>query len=638
MTTVPPVLEDKLATLPERPGVYLYRGADGELLYVGKAKSLRARVRSYFQPSAQHPPRVARLVSEVRDLELIVTDTEIEALILEANWIKRERPRFNVVLRDDKQFPYLMLSTRDEYPRVSLVRKARLDGNEYYGPFIPAWVARRTLKMVPRFFQVATCGEVFDGKRRPCLYFHLDQCLAPCAGKTTPEEYRRAVRRRRALPGGKAPAAAVLARSQDEPRRARRRSSSAPRGTGTRSARCSISPCVRTSRRWVSRSRTTWPIIRRERRRCSTSSRCGTGRSRPGASSPSRTSTRTRGRSTRPCWRSTTRTPGPPPEIYLPQLPDDAELLGRWLSARRGGRVRLVVPSRGVKRRFLEIVRKNAVVAFDSCFRTPHTHGVAVLDALADALGLETPPYRIECFDISNIQGADSVASLVVWEGGKPKKSDYRTFAIRGVRGPDDFASMAEAVTRRYRRTLAENRRLPDLVLIDGGAGQLGAAVRALAAVGLPMLPVISLAKREEEIHLQGGQDPIRLGARLAGAAARPEDPRRGAPLRSYPSPEEASAPDAPHGADRLPGVGPATARKLLRAFGSVEGVLRGDPRGARRSRRAPSRRSSEEEADHARRSRGSPRRVGDVSARRHGAPGIAEGIRRTYRVGTKTK
>src|SRR5262245_44821971 len=192
-TTILETLREKLAALPDRPGVYLYRNAAGALLYVGKAKSLRSRVRSYFQAGAQHAPRTVSLVAEIANLETIVVNTELEALMLEANFIKKERPPYNVILRDDKNFPYLKLSLADEYPRVSLVRRARLDRNAYFGPFLPASVARRSMKMIPRFFQVATCDEVFDGKRRPCLYYHLDQCLAPCAGKTTPEEYGRAV-------------------------------------------------------------------------------------------------------------------------------------------------------------------------------------------------------------------------------------------------------------------------------------------------------------------------------------------------------------------------------------------------------------------------------------------------------------
>jgi excinuclease ABC subunit C len=237
--------------------------------------------------------------------------------------------------------------------------------------------------------------------------------------------------------------------------------------------------------------------------------------------------------------------------------------------------VRIKVPSRGVKKRLLDLVARNAALAFEARFRSAHTHGVEVLESLARALGLEEPPYRIECFDISNIQGTDSVASLVVFEGGKPKKSDYRLFTIRGVSGPDDFASMAEAVTRRYRRLVAEGRRLPDLILVDGGPGQLGAAVRALASEGLPMLPILGLAKREEEIHLERGGEPVRLDRsspalqllqrirdeahRFAIGAHRRKRTRR--TLRTE--------------LRDVPGIGEATAKKLLRAFGSLEGVRR---------------------------------------------------------------
>jgi excinuclease ABC subunit C len=250
----------------------------------------------------------------------------------------------------------------------------------------------------------------------------------------------------------------------------------------------------------------------------------------------------------------------------------------RWLSGRRGGRVRLRVPERGVKKRFLEIVRKNAALAFESRFRAPHVHGVEAMESLAEALGLDEPPFRIECFDISNIQGSDSVASMVVWEGGKPKKADYRTFNIRGVTGPDDYASMAEAVTRRYRRLLAEDRRLPDLVLIDGGQGQLGAAVRALAEVGLPMLPVIALAKREEEIWLEGRGEPIRLdrsSPALQLAQRIRDDAHRFAVTHHR---KKRSRRTLRSVLLDVPGIGPTIAKKLLRKFGSVEGVLSAGP------------------------------------------------------------
>lgn len=569
-------LRVKLDALPDQPGVYLYRDAAGEIVYVGKAKSLRSRVRSYFQPGAPHPPRTARLVEEIADLEIIVVDTEVEALILEANLIKRHRPRWNVVLRDDKNFPYLKLSLADTYPRVRLVRRARLDKNLYFGPFIPASVARRTLKLVPRFFQVATCNEVFDGKRRPCLYYHLDQCLAPCAGKTDPVEYGKAVQHARLFLEGRHKELEAALRS-----RMREASDATEYEKAAR---------FRDTLRTVGQIATKQHLAsvgledqdyfahHREGRQAALQ----LFQMRHGKVSARREFTFDELDADGPAFyaavlaQSYDESP-PPPEIYLPELPAERALLESWLAQRRGGAVRIKVPERGVKRRFLELVARNASLAFESRYRSGHVHGVGALDLLAEALGLDEPPYRIECFDISNIQGTDSVASMVAWEGGKPKKADYRIFGIRGVSGPDDFASIAEAVTRRYRRVIAEGRRLPDLVLIDGGAGQLGAAVRALAAEGLPTLPVVSLAKREEEIHLVGGAGALRLDRaspalqllqrirdeahRFAVSAHRKKRSRRTLTTALL----------------EVPGIGPATARKLLRAFGSAAAVRDAD-------------------------------------------------------------
>ncbi len=562
----------ELERLPDQPGVYLYRDARGEVIYVGKAKSLRQRVRSYFQPSAQHPPRVARLVDEVADVEVIVVGTEMEALILESNLIKENRPRFNVVLRDDKQFPYLKLSLGDTYPRVSLVRRARAGRDLYVGPFTPTWVARRTLKMIPRFFQVATCKEVFDGKRRPCLYYHLDQCLAPCAGKTTPEEYGRAVQHVKLFLEGKT---AELVESLET----RMRSAS---GALEFEKAARYRDTLRTLERLGEKQHMSSAGLEDQdyfaHHHEGEQIALQVFQMRGG---------RVRGRreftfegfelEPRAFYAQVLTQyyadAEVPRDVYVAAQPGGSGLIESWLARRRGAKVRVRVPQRGEKRRLLELVRRNAELAFDARFRRHHARGVAQLEALADALGLDEPPYRIECFDISNIQGSDTVGSLVVWEGGKPKKSDYRTFNVRGVKGPDDFASMAEVVTRRYRRLLAEDRRLPDLVLIDGGVGQLGSAVRALAAVGLPMLPVIALAKREEEIYLEGRGEPVRLDRsspalqlmqrirdeahRFAIARHRRRRSRR--TLRT--------------GLTEIPGVGPVTARKLLRIFGSLEGV-----------------------------------------------------------------
>jgi excinuclease ABC subunit C len=565
-------IETKLAVLPDRPGVYQFRSAAGELLYVGKAKSLRQRVRSYFQPSAQHPPRVAHLVEEVTDLEIIVLDTEMEALILEANLIKQQRPRYNVVLRDDKSFPYLKLSLKDSYPRLSLVRRARLDGNLYFGPFVPASVARRTMKMVPRFFQVATCKEVFDGKRRPCLYYHLDQCLAPCAGKTTPEEYRRAVEDARLFLEGRDKDLEASLESRMLEASAEQAYERAARHRDTLSTIRRLA--VRQHMASVGLEQQDYLAHHREGGELSLQ----LFQMREGKVQARREFHFRDVDDNLASFYSSVLTQyyaeaEPPPDIYLPESPEQTPLLEAWLSGRRGGRVHLHVPARGVKSRFLELVRKNAALAFDNRFRAPHAHGVEVLEALADALQLDEPPYRIECFDVSNIQGSDSVASMVVWEGGKPKKSDYRTFHIRSVSGSDDYASIAEAVLRRYRRLLAEDRRLPDLVLIDGGPGQLGAAVRALAAVGLAMLPVVSIAKREEVLFVEGAEAPVRLDRSSPAlllvqrirdeahrfAVTRHRKRRSGRTLRS--------------GLLDVPGVGPAIARKVLRHFGSLDAV-----------------------------------------------------------------
>jgi len=567
-----PSLRDKLDDLPTRPGVYLYRNAAGSPIYIGKAKSLRSRVRSYFQPGAQHAPHIARMVSEVADLEFIVVGSEMEALILESNLIKRERPRYNVVLRDDKQYPYLKLSQRDPYPRASLVRRARLDGNLYAGPFLPAVEARRSLKLIQRVFQVATCREVFDGKRRPCLYFHLDQCLAPCAGKTTPEEYGRAVDDARMFLEG---------RGRDLQRSLEQRMRDA------------------SDRREYERAARYRDTLRTVRRRAEKQDMVSTAQANQDYLSHYEDAGfisvqlfqvregKVQGRREFDLGQTVQEVGQlyaavvaqyyaeviPPGEICLPHLPDAAPLLERWLSKRAGRRVRLRVPQRGMRRRLLELVTRNAKIAAQSRFRLHDTDSVEGLEGLARLLDLEEPPYRIECFDISNIQGTDTVASMVVWEGGKPRKSEYRTYNIRSVDGADDFASIAEAVTRRYRRLLSEDRRLPDLVLIDGGAGQLGSAVRSLTCIGLPMLPVASIAKREEEIHIQLGAAPIWLERRsptLRLVQRIRDEAHRFAVTRHR---QRRKKRTLKTDLTRIPGIGPVISKRLLRAFGSVEAV-----------------------------------------------------------------
>ncbi len=565
-------LAAQLARLPRGPGIYRFRSRAGETLYVGKAKSLRQRVSSYFRPSARLNPHIARMVSEVSDFDVIVVDTEMEALILECNLIKRERPPYNVVLRDDKNFPYIKVSTKDDYPRAALVRRARLDGQRYVGPFLPASSARQTLKMVQRYFHVATCKEVFDGKRRPCLYYHIEQCLAPCAGKTTPDEYRGAVEdallfldgRHRDLEGS-------LKRRMNEAS-AEREYEKAGRLRDT----------LRTVERLAVRQRMAsvgleeqdyWALHREgdqlalqlfQMREGRVQSRREFTADDVGIDNAEFLTT---------ALLQYYAELAPPPEIYLRESPEERDLLERWLGERRAGRAAVRVPRRGPKRQLLEVVRKNAQLAFEARFRTAQGHGVEALEALALALGLDEPPLRIECFDISNLHGTDAVASLVVWEGGRARKSEYRTFGIRSVAGPDDTASIAEAVWRRYRRRLAEGRPLPGLVLIDGGAGQLGAAVAALTRVGLPMLTVASIAKREELIFLAGRSEPLRL-ERVSPAlqlVQRIRDEAHRFAVSHHR--RKRSKRTLRTELTEVRGVGSVRARKLLRAFGSLEGV-----------------------------------------------------------------
>jgi excinuclease ABC subunit C len=565
-------LAAKLERLPASPGVYIFRNRAGEILYVGKAKILRNRVRSYFQPAAQHSPRIARMVPEIADFEIIVVDSELEALILESNLIKRERPPFNVVLRDDKHFPYLRLSVKDDYPRVALVRRARRDGNLYFGPFLPASTARKSMRLVQRHFGVATCKELFDGKRRPCLYYHLDQCLAPCAGKTTKGEYALAVADARLLLEGRHE---ELRASLQERMRQAARERSYEKAARLRDAIGTLRALKFKQRiSSVGLEEQDYIAHHAEGEQAALQlfqMRDGKIQSRRGFTME--------GIDFDPptfyrsgllqCYAESE----PPREIFLPAFPEERPLVERWLSERRGSAVKLRVPLRGPKAKLLEMVRRNASLAFETRFRADHTHGVLGAVELASVLGLDEPPIRIECFDISNIQGADAVASMVVWERGKMRKSEYRSFNIRSVQGPDDCASMTEAVSRRYSRLITEEKRLPDLLILDGGRGQLGAAVAALARTGLPMLPVVSIAKKNEELHIQGRPTPLRLDRSSAGLQLiqRIRDEAHRFALARHR--RRRSRRTVRTALTEIRGIGPVTAKKLLREFGSLEGV-----------------------------------------------------------------
>ncbi len=565
----------KLDAVPLRPGVYLFKDARGAILYVGKARVLRDRVRSYFQPGRVPDFRKEQMIGEIADLDLVVTDSEMEALALENNLIKRHKPRFNVLLRDDKNHPYLKLTLAEEYPRLHVVRRPAEDGNAYGGPYIPASLGRKSAAIVHKVFGVRSCKEVLNGKRpRPCLQYQIHRCIAPCVAEICSlDRYRQACEDARLFLEG---------RADEVLRRLREQMDAAAAGERFEEA-ASLRDQVRALERLEAPQKITTTDLEerdvfgshREGERAALqvfSVRDGKVVSREGFLLDGLAEPETFLSSSLQQYYAAGRYV--PREVLVAEEVPDRELLEQWLSARRGTGVRIRVPQRGEKVRLLDLVVRNARLAYELEWKQPRKQSEEILRALRDLLELEVEPRRIECFDISNIQGSDIVASMVAFENGAPKKSDYRKFRIKGVVGaPDDFASMREVVGRRYRRLLEEGRDLPDLVLIDGGKGQLGAAVGALEELGLGEQAVASLAKREELIFVRGKDEPIALprSSPVLQLVQRVRDEahrfaigfhRKARSMRTLRSE-----------LDDIPGIGPTKRRKLLSVFGSVRGV-----------------------------------------------------------------
>ncbi len=568
-------IAEKLEQLPAQPGVYLFKDAAGAILYVGKARAIRERVRSYFQASRPTELHKARMVEAIADLDLVVTDSEMEALALENNLIKRHKPPFNLRLRDDKNHPYLKLTLAEEYPRLYVVRRPSEDGNAYGGPYIPASLGRRTASLVRKLFGIRSCKEVLNGRRtRPCLQHQIGRCLAPCVDEVCPlDRYRRSCEDARLFLEGRTDE--VVRRLQGEMERAageqRYEEAASVRDQIQALARMEAPQKITTT---DSNERDLFAAhVEGERAAVQVwSVRDGRVVAREGFLLEPLTEPELALASTVQQFYAGGRYV--PPEVLADETIPGGELLAAWLAARRGARVTVHVPQRGEKLRLVELVARNARLAFELEWKHPRRQSQEVLRALGDLVPLEVEPQRIECFDISNIQGSDVVASMVVFENALPKKSEYRKFRIRGVSGvPDDFGSMREVVSRRYVRLLEEGKEMPDLVLVDGGKGQLGAAVAALEEIGLGDQPVVSLAKKDELLFVRGRDQPIALprsspvlqlvqrvrdeAHRFAIGYHRKSRVRR--TLRSE--------------VDAIPGVGPAKRRKLLSVFGSVRGV-----------------------------------------------------------------
>ncbi len=568
-------LSEKLEQLPTRPGVYLFKDAEGRVVYVGKARVLRDRVRSYFQASRPAEFHKARMLGEIADLDLVVTDSEMEALALENNLIKRHRPPYNVRLRDDKNHPYLKLTLAEAYPRLYVVRRPGEDANAYGGPYIPASLGRRTAGLVHKLFGIRSCKETLNGRRpRPCLQHQIGRCLAPCVETICAlDRYRRSCEDARLFLEGRTDE--VVRRLQGEMARA----AAGERYEEAASLRDQVQALVRME---APQKITTTELEERdllaahvEGERAAVqvwSVRDGKVVAREGFLLDRLTEPELVLATTVQQFYASGRYV--PRELLVPEAIPDAELLAAWLAARRGSAVAIRVPQRGEKLRLLELVARNARLAFELEYQHPRRQSQEILRSLRDLLELEVEPQRIECFDISNIQGSDVVASMVVFEGALPKKADYRKFRIRSVTGaPDDFASMREVVTRRYERLLGEGREMPDLVLIDGGPGQLGAAVSALEEIGLGDQPVASLAKREERIFVRGRGEPIALprSSPVLQLVQRVRDEAHRFAIGYH---RQARKSRTLHSElDEIKGVGPTRRRKLLSAFGSLRGV-----------------------------------------------------------------
>jgi excinuclease ABC subunit C len=583
---------EKADLLPESPGVYLFKDATETVLYVGKARNLRSRVRSYFLESRWSDAKTGSLVREIADLETIVVGNEREALALEHNLIKQHRPKFNVVLRDDKTYPYIKFTAGEKYPRVYFTRRIKKDGSLYFGPYFPASLARRILHFVHKRFLVPSCTvDLTRSHPRPCLQYYIHRCLGPCvAGLTTDERYAEAARDVRMFLEGRRH---DLMKSLEE-----------------RMTAASEKEMFEQAAAYRDLLRTLEDI--EERQRIAAAQGDDTDVLAYYAEPPLVAADLFHLRGGRVVdrrefyWEELEEfdaqefVPSLLKQLYLEAeyLPkaihvstdfEERELLEETLTEHAGHKVEIFAPQRGSKRAFLDLVENNAKHSFEQRFRVLKPTSKAIGEALQNALNLAEEPKRIESFDISHIQGTDTVASMVVWENGRMKKSDYRKFIIRGdeqggeaggngssIRQNDDFASMREAVTRRYRRLQEEKKELPGLILIDGGIGQLHAAAQALESLQIINQAVASIAKKEEILYVLGEEDEPVVLERHSPVLhliqqIRDETHRFAVTFHR----QRRGKRQTQTALGEIPGIGPRTAQKLLKEFGSVANIQR---------------------------------------------------------------
>ncbi len=580
-------IEEKLKTLPTAAGIYIHKNANGKIIYVGKAKNLKNRVRSYFQ-SSRTDWKTSQLKKHIADFEFIVVDNEVEALVLESNLIKKHKPRFNVMLKDDKQYPHLKL-TNETFPKVVVTRKVVRDGSYYYGPMLPASLARKTLDLVNRAFQLRTCEIEIDGRLpRPCLEYHLKRCLGPCVkGLCTQQEYQEAARDVKSLLEGRNKELAsdlqqrmwtfsdkgkyeLAAKYRDLYQTVtalgeqQKMAYTAERdvdifGFYREGPRLALQLFTMREGRIVGRREFFWEDLPED-------------------------DSFDAGEFLGEVLVQYYSTDYVPLEIHVPNYFDDRATLEELLSERRGRRVRISIPKIGEKRQMIGLVETNARVAFEQRFRVLKPDSQKVLEELQEILELSYFPDRIESFDISNISGSENVAGIVVFDNGKPAKNLYRRFIIKGVEGQDDYASMSEAVFRRYKRMFDEGGQLPRLIFIDGGKGQLSAAASAMRELDLEQIMLVGLVKPPKQhtqishLLVHGRENnPIRfdrnsLAHRLI-LQIREETHKTAIEFHR----KRREKRDFSSELFDIPGIGLKRRMKLLKEFGSIERIAQAD-------------------------------------------------------------
>jgi excinuclease ABC subunit C len=577
-------LEEKVRSLPRGSGVYLFRDASAEVLYVGKAKSLRSRVRSYLQ-RGNGRTSIGQLTERIADVEVIVTRNEAEALHLEQNLVKRYRPPFNVRLRDDKSFPYIAVTLEDEYPRVMFTRERHRRGVLYFGPYANAKKVRETLDVLNRAFKFRPCEGPRPGRHSgiPCLDFHIDRCFAPCIAAISPEEYGRIIDGViEFLSGTTRPIQRELERRMREAA-AEERFEDAARYRNRLRAITHLAERQAADKRAVGTVDVIGIAIDGDRATVQLFPlRDGKMVDRWGFYLDNVVENDAQAVLEAFAVEHYGATPSIPPQVLVPLEVTDTDAIADFLSERRGSRVEVRAPARGEKRRLVELATENARLALDADTadrEAKRQRRVAALEELRECLNLESLPLRIECFDVSNIQGESIVASMVVFQDGRPKNAHYRTFAIRGLEGQDDVGAMREVIARRFARAREgapdeSFSQLPNLVVVDGGRAQLGAALAAMEEVDLARVAVVALAKREEEVFVPGQAAPFRLDRHGAGLQLlqRIRDEAHRVALRFHRRRRDARAMETIF--EGLPGVGPARRGAILRHFGSVERFL----------------------------------------------------------------